>query len=475
MLPENWELVELGDYLEVKGGSQPPKSEFIYEPKDGYIRLLQIRDFGDKPVPTYVRKDSVTKFCDKDDILIARYGASLGRIVTGMKGAYNVALAKVIAEPNEFLNRYLFYLLKTPIFQTPLTMISRSAQNGFAKHEIAKVELPKPPLPTQHRIVEKLEELFSELDNGVENLKKAQQQLKTYRQAVLKDAFEGKLTKEWRALRQAQGESLPSPEELLEQIKAEREAYYAQQLADWENEVEQWEKDGKEGRKPGKPRKQKTIQSLTKDGLKDLPDIPSSWKWAKLGNVAKDMCLGKMLDKKKNEGEFEVYLGNINVRWGKFDLVELKEMRFLETEHERYNLELGDLVICEGGEPGRCAVWKSENDMKIQKALHRVRFFQTKTISDFIYYYFFYQAKTGHISKYFTGTTIKHLTGTGLMEVEIPLLPAKEQNQIVQEIESRLSIVDQLEKTIAESLQKAEALRQSILKKAFNGELVVEQ
>src|SRR3990172_5272768 len=99
--PANWRIVKLGEIIDVQGGSQPPKSTFTYEPRSGYIRLLQIRDFGKKPEPTYVPKNKVTKFCSKDDIFVARYGASLGRIVTGMEGAYNVALAKIIFNKEE--------------------------------------------------------------------------------------------------------------------------------------------------------------------------------------------------------------------------------------------------------------------------------------------------------------------------------------------------------------------------------------
>jgi len=143
--PKGWVFEKLGKVMDVKGGSQPPKTEFIYEPQEGYVQLLQIRDFGDKPVPTYVPKKMVTKFCDVEDVFIARYGASLGRILTGKTGAYNVALAKTIFDPRLLFGRFVFYLLKTSVLQTPLKMISRSAQNGFAKHEIAHAVLPIPP------------------------------------------------------------------------------------------------------------------------------------------------------------------------------------------------------------------------------------------------------------------------------------------------------------------------------------------
>ena len=103
----------------------------------------------------------------------------------------------------------------------------------------------------------------------------------------------------------------------------------------------------------------------------------NNWEKAKLGDISR-MCLGKMLDKEKNKGDFQPYLANINVRWGRFDLHNLQQMRFETNEQERYGLNDGDLVVCEGGEPGRCAIWKGETpDMKIQKALHRVRINKT--------------------------------------------------------------------------------------------------
>ena len=97
------------------------------------------------------------------------------------------------------------------------------------------------------------------------------------------------------------------------------------------------------------------------------------WKTTKLGKYI-DSSLGKMLDKNKNKGEYKPYLGNINVRWGSFELNELSRMKFEPHESDRYGIKKGDLIICEGGEPGRCAIWEEDiPEMKIQKALHRVR------------------------------------------------------------------------------------------------------
>lgn len=195
------------------------------------------------------------------------------------------------------------------------------------------------------------------------------------------------------------------------------------------------------------------------------------WEKVKLGEVA-EMCLGKMLDKNKNKGIYQPYLRNVNVRWGSFDLDDLLEMRFEDSEQERYGLQNGDLIMCEGGEPGRCAIWNGEaQNMKIQKALHRIRL-KSSVSNKYIYYLFYHYAQNGLLEKYFTGTTIKHLTGQSLKSIEIYLPSLPEQQRIVQEIETRLSACDVMEKNIAEALQQAEALRQSILKKAFEGELV---
>ena len=155
-----------------------------------------------------------------------------------------------------------------------------------------------------------------------------------------------------------------------------------------------------------------------------------SWPTVRLGDHA-DACLGKMLDQKKNRGELFPYLGNKNVRWGRFDISDLGQMRFGDHEHDRYGLKHGDLVVCEGGEPGRCAIWKDEvPGMKIQKALHRIRA-REHLDNRFLHYWFLLAGRNGALEPYFTGTTIKHLTGKAIAELQIPLPPKPEQCAIV--------------------------------------------
>nr|WP_293464083.1 restriction endonuclease subunit S [Polaromonas sp.] len=138
-----------------------------------------------------------------------------------------------------------------------------------------------------------------------------------------------------------------------------------------------------------------------------------------------------MLDAKKNKGTPQPYLGNSNVRWGKFDLVDLAQMRFEPHEKERYGLRPGDLVVCEGGEPGRCAIWNGTTGMKIQKALHRIRP-KASFDSHYLYYWFCYAANIGLLEPYFTGTTIKHLTGKAVAALEVPQPPIRTQQMMVE-------------------------------------------
>ena len=138
------------------------------------------------------------------------------------------------------------------------------------------------------------------------------------------------------------------------------------------------------------------------------------WEKVRLGDVT-DSCLGKMLDKEKNRGEYQLYLSNKDVRWGSFDLEHLDLMKFEEHEEERYGVRYGDLIVCEGGEPGRCAIWKDQiPNMKIQKALHRVRVHEGLDYR-FLYYWFLWAGKRGELQQYFTGATIKHMPGDKLL------------------------------------------------------------
>ena len=171
------------------------------------------------------------------------------------------------------------------------------------------------------------------------------------------------------------------------------------------------------------------------------------WEKVKLGDMT-DSCLGKMLDQQKNRGEFQPYLANVNVRWGTFDLDDLPQMRFEENEQERYGLRYGDLVVCEGGEPGRCAIWKEQiPNMKIQKALHRVRAHDGLDYR-YLYYWFLWSGKRGALEQYFTGATIKHMPGQKLQEVLIDKPPLEIQKRMADILSAYDNLIENNQKQI---------------------------
>lgn len=172
-----------------------------------------------------------------------------------------------------------------------------------------------------------------------------------------------------------------------------------------------------------------------------------SWEKVKLGDVS-ESCLGKMLDQKKNKGTYKPYLANVNVRWGSFDLENLQEMKFEDNEDERYGIKYGDLIICEGGEPGRCAIWKEElPNMKIQKALHRVRVNEEMDYR-YVYYWFLLAGKQGVLKQYYTGATIMHMPGQKLKEVLIDKPPLDIQIRIGNYLESIDDLIENNQKQI---------------------------
>lgn len=152
-------MAKLTEICDFQGGSQPPKEEWSFEAKDGYIRMLQIRDFtqGEKVTPEYIKISKSTKRCNAEDILIARYGASLGKILTGLAGAYNVAIMRTIPDETKLRKRYLYYYLKSPYFQKSILNVgSRAAQAGFNKEDLSKLNIPCPDFKKQDDVVERL-------------------------------------------------------------------------------------------------------------------------------------------------------------------------------------------------------------------------------------------------------------------------------------------------------------------------------
>lgn len=193
------------------------------------------------------------------------------------------------------------------------------------------------------------------------------------------------------------------------------------------------------------------------------------WEEKRLGEVA-DHSLGKMLDKLKNRGIPQKYIRNQSVRWFEFDLNELTEMPFLEEERDKYMAIKGDLLVCEGGYPGRAAIWQEDYPIFFQKAIHRIRF-KNPVYNKWLLYHLFLSNKTGKLKKYLTGTGIQHLTGQSLDKYLLPIPPENDLNDITSRIESIQIKTQQLESIYRRKIADLEEMRKSVLQKAFSGEL----
>lgn len=191
-------------------------------------------------------------------------------------------------------------------------------------------------------------------------------------------------------------------------------------------------------------------------------DAPSTWCWVRFGLVG-DQRLGKMLDQKGNRGELKPYLRNTNVQWMRFELDDVKELRLEPDELAEYRLEPGDLLICEGGQPGRCAIWRdADREMYFQKALHRVRP-RPGILPEYLAMCLRADARNGALDAVFTGATIKHLTGRALAEYTVPIPPPGEQKRIVARVDALMALCHRLEAQHEERETRRATLAQAAL------------
>lgn len=338
----------------------------------------------------------------------------------------------------------------------------------------AKKKILLPPLVMQNAILSKTEEIFSDLDNGIANFKKAQEQLKIYRQAVLKKAFEGELTKEWREKQS----NLPTAEELLKQIKEERQNHYNQQIEDWKKAVKEWEKNGKEGKKPSKPKKFIELPQLTETEIKENPKLPMGWKWERIGNNFLILDQGwspKCENFPAQIGEWGV-IKTTAVQANSFEEINNKKLPSKLIPRIQHELIKGDILITRAGPRSRVGVCCLVNNVR-SKLINCDKVYRIKAIvtnPNYIVYLLNSPEFSRELEKTKSGISDSgvNLKQDIFLKMPIPLCSLIEQTQIVQEIESRLSVCDKMEQSISESLEKAEALRQSILKKAFEGKLL---
>ncbi|WP_223163451.1 DUF559 domain-containing protein [Methylococcus geothermalis] len=262
----------------------------------------------------------------------------------------------------------------------------------------------------------------------------------------------------------ARGEGLETETgaQLLERILKERRARW---------EAKQLAKYAAQGKTPPKDWQKKYPEPVPPDTT-GLPQLPEGWVWASLDQIG-EVFLGKMLDKTKHtSGKKLPYLRNVNVRWGSIDIDDVYEMFFDPDELERYGLRAGDVLVCEGGEPGRAAICKREHEgFKYQKALHRVRLFGMYE-PELLIAFLEFVAKIGRLAETFTGSTINHLTKESFLALQVPVPSLAEQRVIVESISVAVASIESQGRSIELALKQSAAQRQNILRAAFSGQLV---
>lgn len=425
-----------------------------YQLKDAPSRARQIVRSGDvlfATVRPYLRNiASVPKDYDQQ---IASTGFSVLRPAEGIYPAF------------------LFYKAISRDFVSALTGMQYGVSYPAVKDEQVRDQLLwLPPLHEQIRIVAKIEELFSELDKGIESLKAARAKLNIYRQAVLKHALEGKLTAQWR---EENKDKLETPEQLLARIKQDREARYDQQLQEWKAAVKEWEEGGKSGKKPSKPRKAADLLPLDSDVLAKLPLLPEGYAYTYLANLG-ELGRGKSKHRPRNAPQ---------LFGGPYPFIQTGEVKAAGRIIREYSQTYSELGL------EQSKLWP-EGTLCITIAANIaetaflgfdgcfpdsiVGFTAAKTLVLPEYVELFIKSVRTRIEAYAPATAQKNINLTTLESLVVPLSSLEEQRVLVNQLEAVLSVIDDQRAVIDNQLLKATALRQVILKKAFAGELVAQ-
>ncbi|MBN1547322.1 MAG: restriction endonuclease subunit S [Syntrophaceae bacterium] len=335
-----------------------------------------------------------------------------------------------------------YYLIQEDLRKDAQRNMTGSAgQLRVPANYMRELILPFPPLSEQQRIVDKIEELFTKLDAGVEALKKIKEQLKRYRQAVLKYAFEGKLTEEWRE--QHKGELEPASV-LLERIKEERKKTLG-----------------------------KKYKELPPVDTSELPELPDGWVWTRMIEISEKITDGTHhTPTYVSEG-----IPFISVKDIKNGMISFENCKFIsEDEHnvliKRCNPEYGDVLITKSGTIGRTAVVTTRDEFSLFVSVALIKPYKDFLDSNFIKFALDNYINNIDIQQSVKGGVVKNLHIEDLKEINIITPSIEEQYKVVEEIQCHFSIADEIEKTVDQSLKQSDRLRQSILKKAFEGKLV---
>lgn len=483
--PDNWCWTTISEIGDVVAGGTPSSKEPKYwgedinwiSPSDltGYSKKT-IRK-GKKSITNEGLKNSSAKVMPSGSIHFSSR-APIGYVVISAESlATNQGFKSLVPAPGIF-NEYVYYYLKAS------KQIAEKRASGTTFLELSgnafgRLPLPIPPLNEQKRIVAKIEELFSELDNGIAALKTAREQLKVYRQAILKHAFEGKLTAKWR---EANADKLETPEQLLSRIQKERDARYQQQLNDWKTAIKEWEAKSKEGKKPVKPRQHQYDIKFSSNEIATFPELPANWVWVPLNELISGLPramqsgpFGSNLKHSEFTASGKLVIGIDNVKDGYFSIGSenrISEEKFAELK--KYEARPGDLLITVMASLGRtCVIPRDIEQAIITKHVYRISMEQHLLHPEF-YNYLLQSHTISRLSMFESaqGQTRLGLNSTILKELPVPLCDITEQKKIVEYIEKNLSSLSRFECEIDSALKRSETLRQSILKKAFSGQLV---
>ena len=424
-IPKGWEWCRMGSIGDWGAGATPAKGNPDYY--GGSILWLRTGELNNGIV--YDSEIKVTKKALQEcslrmnrigDVLIAMYGATIGKVaIVGKELTTNQACCA--CTPFGIYNYFLFYFL----MGSQIDFIKKGeggAQPNISREKLVSHLMPIPPLTEQYRIVEKIQYLLPLVEKYSDSQilqDKLNSEIKDkLRKSILQEAIQGKLV--------PQIAEEGSAQELLEQIKTEK-----QKLV----------KEGKLKKSAlndsvifrGDDNKYYTIDKKEKICIDDeIPfDIPDTWEWCRLGTLFSH-CTGKALNASNLKGSLMTYITTSNLYWNRFELDNLKRMRFTEEEIEKCTATFGDLLVCEGGDIGRAAIWNYPYDIRIQNHIHKLRAYKQLCTKFFFWVFYFYKT-TGRIGG--KGIGIQGLSSKALDNILIPLPPLKEQQRIVSQIE----------------------------------------
>jgi type I restriction enzyme S subunit len=365
---------------------------------------------------------------------------------------FSTGFFQIRTDSRTILPKYLFHYFKSIVFLNQKdSNCSGSTQSALNDKSAKNLFVPIAPIPVQRQIVSKIEELFSDLDKGIADLKKAQDQLKVYRQAVLKKAFEGKLTKEWRE----QQSDLPNADEVLEQIKEERQIHYEQQIENWKQAVKAWEENGKEGKKPGKPKKLKYFD-ISVDVYGKLPESYKQFTWFSLGNLFIESPQNGLYEPASKYGS-----GTSIIRIDSFydghilNNEEFKRVELSKSDIKRYSLNENEILVNRVNSIeylGKCGLVKQLNETTVfESNIMRLKILNSCINSQYITLFLSSVLGEREIRRF-----AKHavnqasINQTDVSLTPIPICTLEEQEQVVKEVSTCLSVCDKVEESITE-------------------------